>query len=209
MQTVTTVEAERTLVERLRHGDAGALEVLMGQYAGRVYRLAHGITRDTMAAEEVVQDVFLKLFGVIDTFEGRSTLGTWIYRIATNVALNKRRGKRREVEVALEDVLPTFKPDGHREGDRAFLLADWSASPEATVLSDETCLRVRRAIDALPDAYRTVLLLRDVEELTNEATAEALGESVASVKSRLHRARMALRELLTRESFASARVSKR
>ena len=202
MDTITVAETERALVQQLQNHDAAAFESLMERYAGRVYRLAHGITRDTMAAEEVVQDVFLKLFSAIETFEGRSTLGTWIYRITTNVALNKRRGKRREVEIALEDVLPTFKPDGHRDGDRAFVLADWSASPEVQTLTDETCRRVRQAIDRLPDTYRTVLLLRDVEELSNEETASALGESVASVKSRLHRARMALREMLTRSMVA-------
>jgi RNA polymerase sigma-70 factor (ECF subfamily) len=163
-----------------------------------VYRLAFGITRNAADAEEVVQDVFLKLFRAIDSFDERAALGTWIYRIATNEALNKRRGKRREVEVPLEEQLPVFEPDGHRHGDRAFLLADWSVSPEVQALSRETRERVREAIDILPEGYRVVLLLRDLEELSNEEAAEVLGDSVSSVKSRLHRARMALRETLTR-----------
>jgi RNA polymerase sigma-70 factor (ECF subfamily) len=198
MDAITTGDPEPLLVQRLRDGDPGALEVLMERYASRVYRVAHGITRNAPDAEEVVQDVFLKLFRVIDAFEGRSALGTWIYRIATNEALNKRRGKRREVEVPIEEHLPSFLADGHREGDRGFLLADWSASPELATLTAETRARVREAIDALPDPYRVVLLLRDLEELSNEETAEVLAESVSSVKSRLHRARMALREMLTR-----------
>lgn len=170
----------------------------MERYRSRVYRLAHGITRSEADAEEVVQDVFLSLFRKIDSFEGRAALGSWIYRVTANRALVKRRGKRFEVEVALEEQLPAFRDDGHREGDRAWVLADWSRSPEAEFLSAETQRVLGRALDALPDHYRAVLVLRDVEGLANEEVAEALGESVATVKSRLHRARMALREQLTR-----------
>lgn len=186
------------LIERLRAGDVSALEPLMERYATLVYRVAYGITRNEADAEEVAQDVFLTLVRKIDTFEGRAALGTWIYRVAANAALIKRRGKRRELEVSLEEHLPTFLEDGHREGDRSFLLADWSPSPEVELLTGETRRILEQALDALPDHYRAVLVLRDVEELSNEAAAAALGESVASVKSRLHRARMALREQLTR-----------
>lgn len=193
-----TIEAELKLVERLRGGDAAALETLMEHYGSRVYRLAHGITRNEADAEEVAQDVFLNLFRKIETFEGRSAIGTWIYRVAANAALIKRRGKRFELEVALEEQLPTFREDGHREGDRAWVLADWSRTPEEQMLSAETRAVLNRAIDELPDHYRAVLVLRDVEGLSNEEVAEALGESVPTVKSRLHRARMALREQLTR-----------
>jgi RNA polymerase sigma-70 factor, ECF subfamily len=191
-------ETDATLIERLRGGDATALERVMEQFAPRVYRLAYGITRNEADAEEVVQDVFLSLFRKIDGFEGRAALGTWIYRISVNAALIKRRGKRAELEVFLEDHLPTFREDGHREGDRAMLLADWSETPEEELLSNETRRAVRRMIASLPDRYRVVLLLRDLEGLSNEETAEILGDSVASVKSRLHRARMALREQVTR-----------
>ncbi len=190
--------SEAQLVARLRGGDTGALETLMARYSSRVYRLAHGITRNDADAEEVVQDVFLSLFRKIDTFEERSALGTWIYRVTANAALIKRRGKRVQLEVFLEDQLPTFREDGHREGDRDFLLADWSTRPDEELVAIETRTVLARALDQLPDGYRTVVLLRDLEGLSNEETAEVLGESVASVKSRLHRARMALREQLTR-----------
>lgn len=196
--TTMRTEADATLIERLRAGDTTALEELMGLFAPRVYRLARGITRSEADAEEVVQDVFLSLFRKIDAFEGRSALGTWIYRVTVNAALIKRRGKRAEFEVLLEDHLPRFHEDGHREGDRAWLLADWSDTPEAALLVEETRALVRRLIAGLPDRYRVVVLLRDLEGLSNEDAAEILGESVASVKSRLHRARMALREQLTR-----------
>lgn len=191
-------EARAHVIDRLRGGDALALEELMNEFAPRVHRLAYGITRNEADAEEVTQDVFMSLFRKIDAFEGRSALGTWIYRIAVNTALIKRRGKRAAVEVMLEDYLPTFKEDGHREGDRAMLLADWSETPEEELLSNETRQAVRRMIASLPDHYRVVLLLRDMEELSNEETAEILNDSVASVKSRLHRARMSLREQVTR-----------
>jgi RNA polymerase sigma-70 factor (ECF subfamily) len=187
-----------SLFERLRAGDAGALEPLMERFATRLYRVASGICGSSADAEEVVQDVFLMVFRKAATFEGRAALGTWLYRIAVNTALNKRRGKRAQLEESLEDLLPTYRDDGHRQGDRSFLLADWSALPDETLLSREGREVVRAAVDRLPTHYRSILLLRDVEELSSEEVAEILGESVASVKSRLHRARMALREVLTR-----------
>jgi len=190
--------AEDRLIERLRQGDTQALEALMTRYSGRVYRLAFGITRNDADAEEIVQDVFLTLFRKIDTFEGRSALGTWIYRVTANAALIKRRGQRVELEVLLEDYLPRFLEDGHREGDRAFLCADWSQRPDEVAQGVETRAILTQALERLPDTYRAVVLLRDLEGLSNEEAAEVLGETVASVKSRLHRARMALREQLTR-----------
>jgi RNA polymerase sigma-70 factor (ECF subfamily) len=193
----SAASTEAELVARLRRRDAGALEVLMRRHAARVYRVAFGITRSQADAEEVVQDVFLSLFEKIGAFEERAALGTWLYRVATNTALLRRRGKRRELEVSLEDHLPAFKEDGHRAGERSFLLADWSATAEDGLLSGETHALVRRAIDLLPPHYRAVVVLRDIEELSNEETARILNEPVSSVKSRLHRARMVLREQLT------------
>lgn len=204
-----------TALARLRAGDASALEPLMERFASRVYRVACSITGSPADAEEVVQDVFLALFRKVDSFDGRAALGTWLYRIAVNTALNKRRGKRARVEEPLEPHLPAFEPDGHRQGDRSFLLADWSSMPDAELLSAEGRALVREAVERLPAHYRLVLLLRDVEELSSEEVAGIVGDSVASVKSRLHRARMALREQLTRAyaaedaSLAPARPDRR
>ncbi|HSF07633.1 MAG TPA: sigma-70 family RNA polymerase sigma factor [Methylomirabilota bacterium] len=195
---MTDVHAERSLVERLQAGDAEALEMLMERYSARIYRLAHSITRNAGDAEEVVQDVFLSVFRNMRGFQGRAAVGTWLYRVTTNAALNKRRGKRLEVETSLDEWLPTYKPDGHREGARAFLLADWSQTPESAFLSGEIRDELERALDALPARYRAVLVLRDVEGLSSEETAAILAESVSAIKSCLHRARMALREHLTR-----------
>jgi RNA polymerase sigma-70 factor (ECF subfamily) len=200
-------EADDAVLQRLRAGDPAGLERLMDRYAARVYRVARGITRSDEDAEEVVQDVFLNVFRKIDSFEERSALGTWIYRIAANAALIKRRGRRFERECSLEDVLPAFREDGHRDGERSFLLADWSRTPDEELLSRETRAVLDRALGGLPDAYRAVLVLRDVEGLSTEETAGALGESIGSVKSRLHRARMALREQLTRHLAAAGRAA--
>jgi RNA polymerase sigma-70 factor (ECF subfamily) len=191
-------ETEQGMLMRLQCGDHAALGPLMDRYASRLYRVAFGITQNRADAEEVVQDVFLTLCTKAHTFEGRSALGSWLYRIATNVALMKRRARRPDREVALEPLLPTFLVDGHRAGPRDFLVTDWSQTPESELLSRETRDVVRRAIDALPDQYRAVLVLRDIEGLSNEEVADAVGESVAAAKSRLHRARMALREELTK-----------
>jgi RNA polymerase sigma-70 factor, ECF subfamily len=195
---------DHLLLTRAAAGDAGALETLMSRYSARVYRLAYGITRNQADAEEIVQDVFLQLVLKGASFEGRAAVASWIYRVTTNVALNKRRGKRREVETSLDDCLPTFKDDGHRDGARAFLVADWSRRPDAELLSGEARRILDEAIDRLPEHYRAVLVLRDVEELSNEEVARVVDDSVSAVKTRLHRARMALRELLTRRLGAEA-----
>ena len=194
------------LIERLRAQDASALETLMERHSSRLYRVAFGITRNHAESEEVVQDVFLTLFRKIDQFEGRAALGTWLYRVAANAALLRRRGKRVELEVSLEDCLPTFLADGHREGDPAWVLADWSETPENELLQGEARKILEQALDRLPEHYRAILVLRDVEELSNEEVAEVLGEPIPAIKSRLHRARMALREVLTRRLGPGART---
>ena len=192
------MDTDLSLVERLQRGDATALERLIERHGSRVYRLAYQITRNEADAEEVVQDVFLAVFRKIHTFEGRAALGSWLYRVATNAALIKRRSRRADREVPLEPQPPSFLADGHRAGDPAYLATDWSDTPEAELLSRETREILHRTIDGLPDAYRAVLVLRDIEGLSNEEVAEAVGDTVPAVKSRIHRARMVLREELTR-----------
>src|SRR5262245_35828120 len=123
-----------TLLAEAAAGNASALEMLMSRYAAPMYRLARGITRNEGDAEEVVQDVFLTIVRKGSGFEGRSALSSWIYRITTNTALNKRRTRRDERETSLEEYLPTYLDDGHRAGDRAYLLTDWSRTPERELL---------------------------------------------------------------------------
>jgi RNA polymerase sigma-70 factor (ECF subfamily) len=192
---------DAALVARVTRSDPAAFAMLYDRYERCVYVFAaHAL--GLADAEEVVQDVFLTILHKGDTFEGRAAVSTWVYRITANAALNKRRGKRREVEVPVEEHLPAFEADGHRSGDRSYLLADWSQDPERAALVGETRRVLERGLEALPAHYRAILVLRDVEDLSNEEVAEVIGESVASVKSRLHRARMALREQLTRELAA-------
>jgi RNA polymerase sigma-70 factor, ECF subfamily len=195
------------LVMQLRQGDTTALDVLMERHSARAYRVAFGITKNRADAEEVVQDAFLALYQNAERFEGRAALSTWFYRVVTNAALMKRRGRRHEVEVPLEIRLPNFHRNGHRSGDLRLLMGDWSQDPESALLSQETKTLIQRAIEALPDLYRTVVVLRDMEGLSNKEVADIAGESVAAVKSRLHRARMALRESLTTHLGPRARIS--
>lgn len=169
----------------------------MARFASRVYRLAFGITRNAADAEEIVQDVFLQIVQKGAGFEGRAALGSWIYRITTNVSLNKRRGKRRELETSLDELLPRYRADGHRDGERAYLLTDWSETPERELLAGDARRILEAALDRLPDHYRAVLVLKDVEELSNDEVADIVGDTVGAIKTRLHRARMALREQLT------------
>lgn len=192
------IDADLSLVVRLQSGDATALDGLIERYGSHMHRVAYQITRNEADAQEVVQDVFLAVYRKIHTFEGRAALGSWLYRVATNAALLKIRSRRADREVPLEPQLPSFLPDGHRAGDPAYLNADWSQTPEAELLSRETRDILHHAIHGLPDTYRAVLVLRDIEGLSNEEVAAVVGETIPAVKSRIHRARMALREELTR-----------
>lgn len=201
MTIASQEETDQALLARLARGELDALDGLIARHSGRIYRLALGITRNAADAEEVVQDVLFTLVQKGHTFEGRAAVSSWIHRVTVNAALVKRRGHK-NLEVPLDSLLPTFRPDGHRAGDAALLRFDWSETPESELLSREVQAIVRAAMDRLPAPYRAVLVLRDIEGLSNEETAAAVNESVGAVKSRLHRARMALREMLT-QHFAS------
>jgi RNA polymerase sigma-70 factor (ECF subfamily) len=150
----------------------------------------YGITRNDADAEEVVQDAFLALFRKIDSFEGRAGARQLALTASPPTRPSSSTGaKRAKLEVSLEEQLPTYLADGHREGDRSFLLADWSETPEETLLNGEARKTLERALDRLPEHYRAVVVLREVEGLDNEEIAKVLDESVPTVKSRLHRAR--------------------
>jgi len=180
------------LVERLKTGDREAFGALLRRYQGKVYRLAMNMTRSPQDAEEVTQDVFLAVYRKIGDFDGRAAFSTWLYRVASNAALMKLRGRRSEPHLSIEEEGPAFAPDGHF----ARPVADWSELPEDRLLSAERRRVLEQAIDALPPDYKAVVVLRDVEGLSNQEVAEILGATVLAVKSRLHRARLALRERL-------------
>lgn len=180
------------LVERLKAGDEAAFDVLVERYQAKVYRLAKAMTQNPEDAEEVVQDVFLSVYRKIQSFDNRAAFSTWLYRIATNAALMKLRGRKPE-SLSLEEFLPQFTEEGHvRMG------VDWTKNPEALLLRQEAREIVKQGVEALPEDYRAVLVLRDIEGLSNQEVAEVLGLSVLAVKGRLHRARLVLREQLER-----------
>ena len=167
------------------------VEALMDQYAGRVYRLAARITENAADAEEVVQDVFFTVFRKSATFEGRSAFGSWLYRIALNAALNRRRAKRGRVQVSLDQLAQS--PESSAMIARA---TDWSQTPERRVLAQETRAVLSTALDSLPAQYRMVIVLKDVEARRTADVGAALHASAPCVKTRLHRARLVRRERL-------------
>ncbi len=186
------------LVRRLEARDETAVELLITRYGDRLFPLALRLTGSHQDAEEVLRDVFWRIVQKIDSLRADSRLSTWVYRLAVDAALARRRARQSGVQASLDDRLPTFPVNCRRSGDAKGLLADWSQRPEAGLLSAETRAIVSRAIDGLPEPCRAALILRDIEELSNEEAAAVLGESLAAVKSGVHRARMALREQLAR-----------
>jgi len=186
-------ERDHDLLEALRHREPMAAERLVSGYGERAYRLASRITGNGPDAEEVVQDAFWTVVRKIDTFRGESAFGSWLYRIVANAACQKVRGRRsRQHELSLDDVLPAF--DEH--GCHAAPVADWSTRASDPALQAELRAVLTAAIDELPATYRAVLMLRDLEGRPNVEIAQALGLSVALVKTRAHRARLVLRKRL-------------
>jgi RNA polymerase sigma-70 factor (ECF subfamily) len=143
-------------------------------------------------ARDAVQDAFISAFRSLDRFEGQARLSTWLHRIVVNTALMKLRRRKRKPEEPLEPLLPAYKDDGHQ----AIEPVEWSEPVDVALERDEVRAYVRAQVDRLPENYRTVLLLRDIEELTTPEAAAALGISENAVKIRLHRARQALRTLI-------------
>jgi RNA polymerase sigma-70 factor (ECF subfamily) len=184
--------AESQLLERLRAREPAAFEQLVRQYSGRLLAVARRFLNNEEDARDAVQDAFLSAFRSVDRFEGSAQLGTWLHRIVVNASLMKLRRRQRKPERSIEDLLPKFQADGHH----ADPVVAWGPSPGEMLQTEETRRQVREAIDRLPENYRTVLLLRDIEGVDNDETARLLGETVAAVKTRLHRARLALREIL-------------
>jgi RNA polymerase sigma-70 factor (ECF subfamily) len=181
-------------IEALRAGDPAAVGALFEAYADRIYRLALGVLRDPAAAEDIVQETFLTALTHLDRFEGRSSIGTWLYRVAYNASIDRLRRRS-------DDPLPPDEPEEDPEAGSAFPLpkaiVDWASAPERWQADRELAAEIERAIADLPQIQRVVFLLRDVEGLSTEETAEALGLSEGATKVRLHRARLAMRERLS------------
>ena len=186
---------DAALVERLRAGDAEAFEDLVRRYGGRMLATARRLVGSEDDARDVVQEAFLAALRAIDGFAGAARLSTWLHRIVINAGLMKLRSRRRRREESIDALLPRFDEDGRW----AEPVSRWDASTDALFEREETRAIVRNAIDRLPLNYRSVLLLRDIEELDTDEAASLLGITPNAVKTRLHRARQALRTLLQRE----------
>ncbi len=183
---------ESVLVNAARKGDITAFEELVRRYDRNVFRIAQHITQNREDAEDVVQDAFLKAYQNLGQFQGQSKFYTWLVRIAVNEALMRLRRRRPERMVSLDEDVKTEEDSMPRE------IADWTPNPEQQYNQAELKDILSRTIQGLPTSFRTVFVLRDVEGLSTEETAEALGLSIPAVKSRLLRARLQLRERLTK-----------
>jgi RNA polymerase sigma-70 factor (ECF subfamily) len=188
----STAFDEAALVAAAKAGDAAAFSELVQHYDRRVFRMAKQITQNDDDAEDVLQETFLKAYTHLDDFQGNSKFYTWVVRIAVNEALMKLRKRRSDRTVPLDDPIDTGEDEVVRE------IAVWDQNPEDTYSREELGTILDDAVQSLKPAYRTVFILRDIEEMSIEETAEALNLSISAVKSRLLRARLQLREKLTR-----------
>jgi len=197
-----SLESDREILARFRAGDEGAFESIVRLHGGRMLSVARRYLRREEDARDAVQEAFVSAYRSLGRFQGGSALSTWLHRITVNAALMRIRSGSRRPETSIEDLLPLFDADGHH----ALPVEAWPESAEETVSRNETCASVRAAIDRLPESYRTVLLLRDIEELDTDEAARTLSITPNAVKIRLHRARLALRTLLCPVMEASAPV---
>ena len=183
---------ELDLVARSRKGDTAAFSVLVQRYEGKIFRLAMNITQNREDAEDVLQEAFFKAYEHLDQFQGNSKFYTWIVRIAVNQALMKLRKRKSDRSVSLDEQIDTGEDTVVRE------IAAWDPDPEQQYSQEELHKILNEAVTSLAPIYRTVFTLRDIDGLSTEETAEALDLSVPAVKSRLLRARLQLRDKLTR-----------
>jgi RNA polymerase sigma-70 factor (ECF subfamily) len=184
---------ESTLVAQAREGDKVAFGELVRRYEGKIFRLAQHITQNREDAEDVLQETFLKAYEHLDQFQGNSKFYTWVVRIAVNQSLMKLRRRKTDRSVSLDETIDTGEDTIVRE------IAAWGEDPEERFSREELGEILDSAVKGLETPYRSVFVLRDIEELSTEETANALGLSIPAVKSRLLRARLQLREKLTRQ----------
>lgn len=184
--------AEARLLERLRAGEEAAFDQFVRAHAGRMLVAARRYLANEEDARDAVQEAFTSAWRALPRFEGNAQLSTWLHRIVINAALMRLRRQRRKPEESIEELLPKFLEDGHREGTQFEEVASQALDHERA----ETRALVRKFIHQLPETHRNVLLLRDIEELDTKETADLLGITENAVKIRLHRARQALRTLL-------------
>ena len=198
-------DAERQLVQRLQAGDEGAFEELVRRHGGRMLSVARRFLGSEEDARDALQDAFAAAFEGIGRFNGEAMLSTWLHRIVVNAALMQLRRRRRKREHSIDELLPSFDAEGSWPNDYNPVCT----TSHAILEQCETREQVRQCIAGLPESYRAILLLRDIEELDTAETAERLGIAPSAVKVRLHRARRALGTLLEREAKATDDASVR
>jgi RNA polymerase sigma-70 factor, ECF subfamily len=191
---------ETALLAALKAGQESAFETLIRLYGSRLLAVARRFTRNEDDAKDVLQSAYLNAFRAVSHFEGNCQLSTWLHRIVVNTALMKLRSRKRKPEEAIEALLPGFQDDGHHVEQ----FSEWSIPADALLERQQTRATVRECIQQLPDSYRLVLLLRDIEERSTQEAADVLGITPTAVKVRLHRARQALSTLLRRHYAPSA-----
>jgi RNA polymerase sigma-70 factor (ECF subfamily) len=196
----TVVVDDAALLCALKAGDEWAFETMIRIHGGRLLAVARRFTRNEEDARDVVQSAYLNAFRAVGEFEGNCQLSTWLHRIVVNTALMKLRSRRRKPEESIESLLPGFQDDGHHVEQ----FSEWSTPADALLERQQTRTTVRACIQQLPDTYRLVLMLRDIEERSTQEAAEILGITPTAVKVRLHRARQALSTLLRRQYAPSA-----
>lgn len=186
---------EPALLAALRRGEEWAFEAMVRVYGGRLLAVARRICGNEEDARDALQSAYLSAFRSIERFEGSCLLSTWLHRIVVNMALMRLRTRRRKPEEQMETLLPAFQEDGHHVEQ----FSEWATPADVLLERADARAAVRSCIAQLPDAYRQVLLLRDIEELSTDEVARMLGATPTAVKVRLHRARQALSTLLRRE----------
>ena len=205
-QTKEDKATEEALVRDLQNGNLDAYDKLAEIYQKKIYGLSFHLTRNQMDAQDVTQEVLLTLFRKINMFQGKSAFSSWVYRIAVNASYMKLRSKKKEPNVSIDELMPSFNSAGFQQEK----IQDWSENTESLLFTKETRYVINKAVDLLPEKEKVVFLLRDVEGLSSEKAGEILDLTVPAVKSRLHRARLFLRKKLSNyfEEFSSRKAEK-
>ena len=183
-------DPEPELVQRVQAGDTTAFDALFRQYCGKVFHQAARLLGNAAEAEEIVQEVFLAVYEKAHTFRGDAAFTTWLFRLTANAAFSRLRRRKRSKEVAMEEYLPQFQPDGHH---LVRPVIDWSTNLETRLAEAQLQHLLRQAIERLQPLDKAALVLSDFEDLSNQEIGEALGLTIPAVKARLHRARLFLR----------------
>lgn len=201
-QEDAAIEGDLELLEKIKAGDYQAFEQIVLRYQDRVYGLALSMLRDEVDAQDVVQETFLNVFRKVASFRGDAAFSSWLYRITANNAMMKLRTRKRDTTVSLEENMPRFDSEGHF----AVPMQDWTRRVDDVLESRELGEQIKAAVAQLPEKYRIVFLLSDVEELSMKEVGDILELSIPNVKTRLHRARIFIRQALA-EYLAIERVA--